>query len=558
MLWPSQLRIIRTLLQAEGTPYSVKVVAGWEELSQALRSLGPDWPVCALLINCGGVLNIQKEFGESLGLGEGSRIYVVDSMRPTHLRNIDPQNKDVVVLQPDEETAYGPSIFDYDSDNDENDDDDDDEEDDAREAWNDGRRKAQKTEAKRLAHDYYGRGLYYGRAAGVIMYELAYAAQAESLGEHLPLWCACVAIADQFLSGKASQAEYGRRAEELAARIGVTGQGKVSVTRREKRFFLLRHWSLFEAMVHSPYVGPLLHTWRQEGKDAVRLVLAEMGISKAHYERPFVHMPPRAKRVLEERLPDAAERHGLDDLCVMAFERDHGARLRVSSLDAAHALSALLARPAGRQEAFLDAARALDVGGADALADGIERAKLTQRALFDHLGRLLLAAQGTALQARRNFRVADLELVADPTSAERLSHPSQLVRFASLVQASLPGSAKPLLVFAPVVAAKEEQQKEGEEDDEDAEGGQSVQQFVRVIALNSKPAPKDTDRYGAIFASLVSEACNRLETSSAFRNDEFDTSTLVISRSNKAALRRLVHVLMDSNPSVAAAVEADA
>ena len=33
----------------------------------------------------------------------------------------------------------------------------------------------------------------------------------------------------------------------------------------EYRFFLYRHWSLYDAMFHSPYVAAKLNVWNQQG-----------------------------------------------------------------------------------------------------------------------------------------------------------------------------------------------------------------------------------------------------------------------------------------------------
>ena len=43
------------------------------------------------------------------------------------------------------------------------------------------------------------------------------------------------------------------------------------------RFALLRHWSLYEAMLHSSYVAVRLQTWTDHGRRRLQELLARMG-----------------------------------------------------------------------------------------------------------------------------------------------------------------------------------------------------------------------------------------------------------------------------------------
>ena len=43
------------------------------------------------------------------------------------------------------------------------------------------------------------------------------------------------------------------------------------------RFALLRHWSLYEAMLHSTYVAVRLQTWTDHGRRRLQELLARMG-----------------------------------------------------------------------------------------------------------------------------------------------------------------------------------------------------------------------------------------------------------------------------------------
>ena len=43
------------------------------------------------------------------------------------------------------------------------------------------------------------------------------------------------------------------------------------------RFALMRHWSLYDAMLHSTYVAVRLQTWTDHGRRRLQELLARMG-----------------------------------------------------------------------------------------------------------------------------------------------------------------------------------------------------------------------------------------------------------------------------------------
>ncbi|OAX77158.1 hypothetical protein ACJ72_08546, partial [Emergomyces africanus] len=45
----------------------------------------------------------------------------------------------------------------------------------------------------------------------------------------------------------------------------------------EPRFLLVRHWSLYESMLHSPYLAARLHVWSENGRKRLHKLLAKMG-----------------------------------------------------------------------------------------------------------------------------------------------------------------------------------------------------------------------------------------------------------------------------------------
>lgn len=82
----------------------------------------------------------------------------------------------------------------------------------------------------------------------------------------------------------------------------------------EPRFLLVRHWSLYESILHSHYLAPRLHVWTENGRKRLHKLLAKMGISLTQCHQFYTHMDMELKRVLRGRLLKYAPMYGLDGL----------------------------------------------------------------------------------------------------------------------------------------------------------------------------------------------------------------------------------------------------
>ena len=82
----------------------------------------------------------------------------------------------------------------------------------------------------------------------------------------------------------------------------------------EPRFLLLRHWSLYESMLHSPYLSARLQIWNDLGRRRLDKLLAKMGVSLSQCKQNYTHMDMELKRGLRERLLKFAPVYGLDGL----------------------------------------------------------------------------------------------------------------------------------------------------------------------------------------------------------------------------------------------------
>ncbi|KAF2138003.1 uncharacterized protein K452DRAFT_361488 [Aplosporella prunicola CBS 121167] len=92
----------------------------------------------------------------------------------------------------------------------------------------------------------------------------------------------------------------------------------------EPRFLLIRHWSLYDSMLHSPYLSAKLHIWSDAGRRRLHKLLAKMGVSLTQCKQSYTHMDMELKRGLRERLLKFAPVYGLDGLVPEAAERGAG------------------------------------------------------------------------------------------------------------------------------------------------------------------------------------------------------------------------------------------
>lgn len=92
----------------------------------------------------------------------------------------------------------------------------------------------------------------------------------------------------------------------------------------EPRFLLIRHWSLYDSMLHSPYLASRLHLWSELGKKRLHKLLAKMGVSLTQCKQNYTHMDMDLKRGLRQRLLTYAPMYGLDGLVPPAASAGRG------------------------------------------------------------------------------------------------------------------------------------------------------------------------------------------------------------------------------------------
>ncbi|KAI2469912.1 CDC45-like protein [Annulohypoxylon bovei var. microspora] len=116
------------------------------------------------------------------------------------------------------------------------------------------------------------------------------------------------------------------------AKLATDGAGIIPTTARnpedtsirlspEPRFLLIRHWSLYESMIHSPYLFSKLRIWSESGIKRLHKLLAKMGVSLVQCKQSYTHMDIGLKKELRMKLLKYASLYNLDDM-VPAVETD--------------------------------------------------------------------------------------------------------------------------------------------------------------------------------------------------------------------------------------------
>lgn len=229
--------------------------------------------------------------------------------------------------------------------------------------------------------DYYKSGNYYGTPAAFIAYRLATQLRYKERGDLL--WLACVGVTDAYLHARLGSSGYSMLAMELrdtchqlfpsddwtAARntvyaeqlmeneeqtpevrdqilqkrtkIAFSKNGQIKVD-EDFRFFLLRHSSLYDAMVLSDYVSTKFQVSTVAGKHRLQEMLAKMGIPLEECHQPYVFLKPSLRRQLRAKFEEYTDEYDLQHMTFTSFFRVVGYQSLLSAADTSYAVTALL------------------------------------------------------------------------------------------------------------------------------------------------------------------------------------------------------------------------
>ncbi|TKY66158.1 Cell division control protein 45-like [Spatholobus suberectus] len=475
------LKIIFHVLESDSIQYACYPVSSFHEIHKYTSPASNDEPLSVVLVNWGNSRDLRR----ALNLGPNARVFVVDSHRPVHLRNLSDQNDAVVVLFTKDDEQQSDLAYDFDlttlanataaaGDSDSEPESESESESDDDEGDRNGSRKRRKRNSeeeedpirvyRKLKKNYYRLGTFHGKPSGCLMYELAHFLRKNT---NELLWLACISLTDQFLHERLSDERYQDGVMELEQHINSSGNldAVTSVTLKDgtkirapnssrityedqPRLMLLQEWSLFDSMMCSSYVATKLKTWSENGMKKLKLLLARMGFAFADCQQKFQHMNVEVKRKMKNEFERLLPEYGLTDFYYRSFLRTLKYNSKVSAADVVYGVTALLesfvkSDGSCASKQFGVAYDALSLDNIDKLKSGMQHAIKIQRAILRQ-GSAAITKNG-CIRSGRSFRWLKLE---DSSDAKFLGYPQALTKFCYFLMDALKekgATMKPLL-----------------------------------------------------------------------------------------------------------------
>lgn len=236
----------------------------------------------------------------------------------------------------------------------------------------------------------------------------------------------------------------------------------------EPKLLLIRHWSLYDSMLHSPYLSARLHIWSENGRKRLHKLLAKMGVSLVQCKQSYTHMDMELKRGLRTKLLKYADMYGLEELVPSAdtdgkdrggtkegwgFIRSWGWRATLSAQDVGVVVGAILevgkkavsALENGSFEQSSDPANGTTdedgtleseewIGRFWDAYDALEKIEELKLALptAQHLHRAILRTGTSIIEKRqiRHLRAFRMCVVKEGPDVQLFTHPSALTKLA--------------------------------------------------------------------------------------------------------------------------------
>lgn len=113
----------------------------------------------------------------------------------------------------------------------------------------------------------------------------------------------------------------------------------------DMKFVLMRHWTLYNSMLHSDFVASRMSAWREKGRKQLELLLAKMGFPLNQCKTDYSAMDLEYRELLTIQLEKFSEEFNIQRYSFPSFTRDFGYLLKVSAADCVHSLRSILESP---------------------------------------------------------------------------------------------------------------------------------------------------------------------------------------------------------------------
>jgi hypothetical protein len=112
----------------------------------------------------------------------------------------------------------------------------------------------------------------------------------------------------------------------------------------EFRFFMYRHWSLFDSMYYSPYIATKISIWTPEGVTNLNELLAKIGLPLQQCKQSYNFMNPTLRNHFRNEILNHQEQYKLQspDLMFRSFFRYNSFKNPIAATDVVFSSAALL------------------------------------------------------------------------------------------------------------------------------------------------------------------------------------------------------------------------
>lgn len=178
------------------------------------------------------------------------------------------------------------------------------------------------------------------------------------------LWYAISGVSDIFLRNSISPSNYAQEVAMLKAAqerfnpnsvqkarseavvsTAISGAEGAIAYENEAKFVHLRHWTLYNSLLHAPFVMSRMSVWRERGRKELELLFAKMGFPLNQCRCDYSAMDLEYRELLTIQLDKFSQEFGLRDYEYPSFVRDIGYVMKVSASDTVMALRAILESP---------------------------------------------------------------------------------------------------------------------------------------------------------------------------------------------------------------------
>lgn len=393
-------KVLANTFKTDLIPHKLVPVVGYDEMRSMYAELDDD-VANVICIGCGATVDLEayldtSEDGEEEEPGVQAatrrKVHVIDNHRPWNLDNLFGSQSvvcwdDGTAAQdlPQHEEAYAFLVNDDESDDESEEDDEEIDDDDDPELGAGGlddngdtdddnddkvvmdgqssnkreravdtdraerKRARQERRALREKHtalleEYYGQGTFVRSSSTTQVYSLL-----SVIGETTPmnLWLTVVGVTSLDAQYPQVYAALYPLLKDEVQRLtsgGNAGTDDSSLfIETDYSLFLLRHWSLYESMLHSSYLSAKLTLWTEDGRKKLHKMLARMGIALHESKEQWTHMAIPLKRSLKDKLAGVSGAYGIEEVIRRGIVRRYGFKGSVSAGDAVDAVAALLA-----------------------------------------------------------------------------------------------------------------------------------------------------------------------------------------------------------------------